>query len=114
MWTMLWLLLLLTGCGVLGGSAPESHDSDYDLSIIVAESDPPQYFVLVDTTFAECDDIPAHEVTRSGNTITVEFPGQGEERNCFMEISIPLGTDFASGESYTVTAGGVSETFTAQ
>ena len=90
----------------------------------VAESWPPQYFVQVVSVQPDgCHEFDGYTVEREEGVITIEVrnrvPANLDELACTQAISttesnIPLGTDFESGETYTVIVNGVTMTFEAQ
>ena len=94
------------------------------VDIIVAESFPPQYFVHVVSGLPNgCVEFYGYEESRSGNAITITVtnlePAPSEPVACTAiylthEFSVPLGTDFQPGETYTVKVNDVIETFVAQ
>lgn len=81
--------------------------------LIVAESWPPQYFVWVISVQPDgCHQFDGYSEVRDGTEIVIEvfnrLPPDDEGVACTMavsttETSIPLGSDFESGETYTVT-----------
>lgn len=81
--------------------------------IIIAESWPPQYFVWIISVQPDgCHQFDGYSEERMGNEIVIEvynrLPDEDEEVACTMavsttETSVPLGTDFESGETYTIT-----------
>lgn len=94
-----------------------------EIEIQVMESFPPQYAVrIVSGLPSGC--AAFHELTtaRDGNTITITVTNTvpaSDEVICTMiygmkEHNVNLGSDFVSGETYTVTVNGESETFIAQ
>lgn len=90
----------------------------------VAESWPPQYFVQVVSVQPDgCHEFNGYTVEREDRTIRIEVlnrvPANLDELACTLAIqmtesNIPLGTDFESGATYTVTVNGVTRTFEAQ
>ena len=94
------------------------------VEIHIAESWPPQYFVEVISGLPNgCAEFNGYEESRAGNTIVISvnnlMPAPSQQVACTEEyrthrISIPLGEDFQSGETYTVQVNDVSETFVAQ
>ena len=90
----------------------------------VAESWPPQYFVQVVSVQPDgCHEFDGYTDEREERVITIEVlnrvPANLDELACTQAISttesnIPLGTDFESGETYTVIVNGVTMTFEAQ
>ena len=94
------------------------------VEIIVAESFPPQYFVLVVSGLPNgCVEFHGYEESRSGNDITVTVnnlePAPSEPVACTAiylthEFSVPLGTDFQPGETYTLKVNEAIKEFVAQ
>jgi hypothetical protein len=92
------------------------------LDIRVAESFPPQYFLYVQAGLPSgCAEQYKHEVSRDGDVITVTVLNSFPDGTpvCTMiygiyELNIPLGSDFESGETYTVLVNDEETTFTAQ
>ena len=94
------------------------------VEIIVAESFPPQYFALVVSGLPNgCVEFYGYEEARSGHAITITVtnrePAPSEPVACTAiylthELSVPLGTDFQPGETYTVKVNDAIEEFVAQ
>ena len=95
------------------------------VEIIVAESFPPQYFVHVVSGLPNgCVEFYGYEETRDGNAITItvanlEPAPTNNTLACAAiylthETSVALGTDFESGETYTVKVNDIVETIVAQ
>ena len=94
------------------------------VEIIIAESYPPQYFVHVVSGLPNgCVEFYGYEESRSGNAVTITVtnlePAPSEPIACAAiylthETSVPLGTDFQPGETYTVKVNEAVETFVAQ
>ena len=94
------------------------------VQINVAESFPPQYFVEVMAGLPNaCAEFYGYEESRSGNTISITVtnlvPAPSAQVACAEiftthRISVPLGTEFQSGQTYVVDVNGTTETFTAQ
>lgn len=94
------------------------------VEIAVAESWPPQYFVQVVSVQPDgCHAFDGYTVSREDQAIRIEVlnrvPANLDELACTLAITmtesnIPLGTDFKSGATYTVTVNGVTRTFEAQ
>jgi hypothetical protein len=87
----------------------------------VAESFPPQYFLLVESGLPNaCIKFDRYEVTRDGDTIEVAIINRERadiecvEEYETVENNIPLGNDFESGTTYTVLVNNVTETFVTQ
>lgn len=94
------------------------------VEILVAESWPQQYFVHVFSVQPDgCHEFDGYSVEREGLAIRIEVlnrvPANLNELACTLAITttesnIPLGTDFESGVTYTVTVNDVTRTFEAQ
>jgi hypothetical protein len=94
------------------------------LDVRVAESFPPQYFLHILAGLPSgCAEQFTHSFTRSGNQIEVvvlnSFPQGNPVCTAIYgqyEVNIALGSDFVSGETYTISVnGGAAKTeFTAQ
>ncbi len=93
------------------------------VQIIVAESHPPQYFVLVTSVETDsCHKFAGYDVEREGARIVINvWNEKPADTNIAcaqviteVETSVPLGQDFDSGETYTVTVNDKMETFEAQ
>ena len=94
------------------------------VTINVAESFPPQYFVEVVSGLPNaCVEFYNFQESRDGNAVTITVtnlqPGPEADIACAEvyethRISVPLGSDFQSGETYTVDVNGTVETFVAQ
>ena len=94
------------------------------VEIIVAESFPPQYFALVVSRIAQrLRGIPwlrrvplrqCHHHSRDQPGARAVGAGRLRRRLLTHEFSVPLGTDFQPGETYTVAANEVVETFVGQ
>jgi hypothetical protein len=94
------------------------------VEVVVAESDPPQYFVhIVSGLPSGCASFEEVEVDRSGGDVAIAVwnlvPAPTEPVACtavygYQEHNVPLGADFTSGEVYRVVVNGVEEIFAAQ
>lgn len=93
------------------------------VDIRIAESSPPQYFLDVTSGLPSgCASFDRYEVERMGDAITVtiwnlnETPEDGACTAIYgmVEHHIALGSDFASGTTYTVHVNDVTKTFVAQ
>jgi hypothetical protein len=94
------------------------------LDVRIAESFPPQYFVYIQAGLPSgCAEQYTHSFTRNGSVIEVEVLNSIPDGTplCtaiygMYEINIALGSDFVSGQDYTVSVnGGDAEfVFTAQ
>jgi heat shock protein HslJ/LysM repeat protein len=88
------------------------------VEILVAESFPPQYFVLVESGLPNgCVEFDRYEVTRDGDAIRVAVINlepvgmECEDVYGTVEHNVPLGSDFDPGTTYTVLVNDVAETF---
>ena len=94
------------------------------VDIIVAESYPPQYFVSVVSGLpGGCAEFYGYAEQRSGNVINITVsnlePAPSVPVACtadyrYHEFSVPLGTDFEPGKTYTVKVNDVTRTFVAE
>jgi len=91
------------------------------VEILVAESFPPQYFVLVESGLPNgCVEFDRYEVTRDGDMIRIaiinrELVGMAcTDVYGTVEHNIPLGSDFDPDTMYTVLVNDVAETFVTQ
>jgi hypothetical protein len=92
------------------------------LDVLVLESSPPQYMLNIKAGLPSgCAQKHSHAVTRAGDTITVTVLNSMPTGNpiCTMiygsyELNINLGSDFASGSTYTVRVNDEVTTFKAQ
>jgi hypothetical protein len=91
------------------------------VEILIAESWPPQYFLLVESGLPNgCVKFDRYEVTRHDNTIEVAVINlESVGMVCTAEYgtvehNIPLGSDFEPGATYTVQVNDVTETLVAQ
>ncbi len=89
--------------------------------ILVAESFPPQYFLWVESGLPNgCAEFDRYQVTRDGDTIHVAiFNLEATGVPCTeiyrtVEHTIPLGSDFEPGRTYTVLVNDVTTAFVAQ
>ncbi|MCP4544192.1 MAG: hypothetical protein GY832_44335 [Chloroflexi bacterium] len=91
------------------------------VEILIAESFPPQYFLLVESGLPNaCVKFDRYTVTREGDTIRVAVINQERaDIGCIevyetVENNIPLGSDLEPGTTYTVLVNDVTETFITQ
>lgn len=92
------------------------------LDILILESFPPQYLLHIDAGLPSgCARQAGYVATRSGNTITVEVWNSMPDGTpvCTMiygmyDLSINLGGDYVSGQTYLVNVNNTSMSFTAQ
>jgi hypothetical protein len=91
------------------------------VEIQVAESWPPQYFLLVVSGLPNgCAQFGRYEKTQDGDVIRVEIINLERvntvctEEYRTVETNIPLGSDFKPGATYTVQVNDVTETFVTQ
>jgi len=137
-WILLTVLVwVVTGCA----SAPDSGKSQFDetpdqpgepetieklapidrVEILVAESFPQQYFLLVESGLPNgCFVFDRYEMTRDGVTIRIAIVNQETvgmvctELYGMVEHNIPLGSDFKPGTTYTVLVNDITKTFLAE
>lgn len=93
------------------------------VDVRIAESLPPQYFVDVKYGLPSgCAKPGGYEVARDGERIVVKvFYLRPSDPNVICTMiygigthSVPLGSDFTAGTTYTVDVNGTTKTFTAQ
>ena len=93
----------------------------HEVKVNIAESYPPQVMVHIKGGLSDsCTTF--HELTqeRNGNTIMIEVTTQRPKKEVcaqvygFFEKNAKLGTDFASGETYTIRVNDKTETFVMQ
>lgn len=92
-----------------------------EVDVRFAESYPIQVFVYIRGGLSDgCTEFYEHIVTRDGNDITIDVstirPADAmcTEQYRTFEKNVALGTDFVSGETYTVKVNEVTETFVMQ
>ena len=100
------------------------HAQVVTVDVIVAESDPPEYFAQVASGLANaCVEFHGYELNYEGDSVIISIyslePGPASQVTCAAiyrehETSVPLGSHFQSGQEYTVTANGKATTFIAQ
>ncbi|MGH2451878.1 MAG: hypothetical protein ACRDGE_11540 [Candidatus Limnocylindria bacterium] len=109
--------------GIAGPGARHTVLAPIDgLDIQVLESSPPQYRLVIRAGLPSgCAMRHSHDVSRSGETITVTVLNSMPTGDpvCTMiygtyELNIDLGSDFRSGATYTVRVNDREMTFTAQ
>ena len=92
-----------------------------EVQVNIAESYPPQIFVYIKGGLADsCTTF--HELTeeRNGNTISITVTTQRpKDKTCaqvysFFEKNVNLGTDFTSGETYTINVNDKTTSFVMQ
>ena len=134
-------VVLILLAGVIGGALAHTWDGEgaednqvnepgmasvpapvESIDVVIAESWPPQYFLHIVSGLPNgCARFDRYDVIREGNTIRVEIfnlePTDGRmctEEYRIVEHSIPLGSDFVSGQTYTIQANCLSKSFIAQ
>ena len=92
--------------------------SIHDVQINIAESYPEQIFVYIKGGLRDdCTTFHEIETQRSGNaidiTVTTERPSGAicAQVYSYFEKNVPLGSDFTSGETYTVNVNEVTTSF---
>jgi hypothetical protein len=93
----------------------------HEVRIDIAESFPPQVFIYIKGGLADgCTTFNGVTVTRQGNIIDIHVTtARPREAICiqvygFFEKTVGLGSDFTSGESYTINVNDYTETFVMQ
>jgi inhibitor of cysteine peptidase len=93
----------------------------HEISVNIAESFPPQVFIYIKGGLADsCTTFNELTWERSGNTINIEVTTQRpEDAICaqvygYFEKNVALGSDFASGETYTVNVNDETTSFVMQ
>ena len=97
----------------------------HEVSVNIAESLPPQYFVAVTSGLPNgCIQFDRYELSRNGEEITISVTNlepatSAQPIACtdlygLVDTTIPLGSDFEGGKTYTVLVNDVTETFVAQ
>ena len=94
------------------------------VQIDIAESDPPQYFARVTSGLSSsCVEPEGYELTHQGYSVEITVysrePSPAAQIVCAAvyrehESSVPLGSDFQSGQKYTLKANDKEITFVAQ
>ena len=92
------------------------------VNINIAESLPPQYFVVVSSGLPNaCYEFNTYDIIRDGDTVRItvtnlkpDQPLMCAEIYQSVESNIALGSDFDGGKTYTVHVNDVTETFVAQ
>ena len=94
------------------------------MEVLTLESFPPQYSLEVVSALSNgCKSYDGYRVSRNGHTFHMEIvnperPGDGTVKRtdnyCQVMTVIPLGSDFESGETYTVVVNDVTENFVTQ
>ena len=94
-----------------------------EVSVNIAESFPPQYFVTVTSGLPNgCVQFDKYDLSRNGEEITISVTNlEPADKNIVcteqyrtVESNVALGTDFEGGKTYTVIVNDVTETFVAQ
>ena len=120
--TLIMVVVMVAAVGCQ--SAPAESEMEIRLAPIeevqvnIAESYPPQIFVYIKGGLADsCTEF--HELTeeRDGNTINITVTTQRpKDKICaqvygFFEKNVALGSDFTSGETYTINVNDKTTTF---
>ena len=126
--TLLSLLVLLMGaCMGEKDNEPPNDEVEirlapiHEVDISIAESYPPQIFVHIQGGLSDgCTTFHELKEERTGNTINIEVTTQRpKDAVCtaiygYFEKNVSLGSDFTSGETYTVKVNDYSSSFTMQ
>jgi hypothetical protein len=126
----LLVVLILTGCmqpNNPGSTSTPTSTLNVDISpapitelqILTAKSLPPQFSATFKVGLRDtCTTFNDLTTTRSGNTITITVTVQHEkDKICgqlygFMDKTVSLGSNFTSGQTYTVNVNDQTTTFT--
>jgi len=121
------LVLFLGACAGVNNSEPPSDEIEirlapiHEVDIRIAESYPPQVFVHIQGGLSDgCTTFHELKEERTGKTINIEVTTQRpKDAVCtavysYFEKNVGLGSDFTSGETYTVKVNDYSTSFTMQ
>lgn len=93
----------------------------HDVAVNIAESFPPQVIVSIQAGLGSgCTEFHDLVVTRDGKTITIELTTQSPKQAActaiygYFEKNENLGSDFVSGETYTIDVNGMTTNFVMQ
>lgn len=117
---LLFTATLLTGCK----ASPVDPDLEvhpapiHEIEVRIAESFPPQIFVYLKGGLSDsCTSFREVKTNRSGETINIEVTVQRPKNQfcaqvySFFEKNVALGSDFVSGQTYTVKVNTQTTTF---
>jgi hypothetical protein len=120
-------VVVLCLSGLLLGSCARVEELElrlapiHEVKVNIAESYPPQVFVYVKGGLSDgCTTFHQLTTERSGNTIYIEVTTQRPKRAIctqvysFFEQNVNLGSDFTSGETYTLRVNDVTTNFVMQ
>ena len=109
------------GCCFFEGEFEIQPAPIHEVRVSIAESYPPQVFVYIMGGLADsCTKFHELRTERSGNTINITVTTQRpREASCaqvygFFEQNVGLGSDFVSGETYTVNVNDRTTSFVMQ
>ncbi len=125
---VLSLLVIFVGaCAGESNNQPPSDEIEirlapiHEVDISIAESFPPQVFVHIKGGLSDgCTTFHELKTEQAGNTINIEVTTQRpKDAVCtavysYFEKNVSLGSDFTSGETYTVKVNDYSTSFTMQ
>ena len=120
---LLVIVLITPGClSCNGGQEMEiSLAPIHDVQVNIAESYPPQVFVYIKGGLPDsCTTTYRYEVKRGGDTIDIDVYNQRpKDVICaqvygYFEENVDLGSDFASGRTYTINVNDKTTTFVMQ
>ena len=126
MLTILAIAVTSVGCQ---SPAPDTGDQEieirpapiHEVQVNIAESYPPQIFVYIKGGLRDsCTTFHELNVARNGNTINIEVTTQRpKEAICaqvygYFEKNAALGSDFTSGETYTIKVNDKTTSFVMQ
>ena len=118
-------LVMITIAGCQTGTGEQEIEISlapiHEVQVSIAESFPSQIFIYIKGGLADsCTTFYELTEERSGNTINIEVTTQRpKEATCaqvygFFEKNVALGSDFTSGETYTVNVNDETTTFVMQ
>jgi hypothetical protein len=109
------------GCCFVEGEIEIQPAPIHEVRVNIAESYPPQVFVYIKGGLADsCTTFHELSTERSGNTIDITVTTQRpRDKQCaqvygFFEQNVGLGSDFVSGETYTVNVNDQTTSFVMQ
>ena len=128
--TLVLAIVSLAGCQSSATSVPNTGEQEMEISrapihevqVNIAESYPPQVIVYIKGGLSDsCTELHAVSVApRAGNTINIEVTTERpKDKACaqvysYFEENVNLGSDFTSGETYTINVNDETTTFVMQ
>jgi len=112
------ILVIVSGCGSGGDEVEIKLAPIHEVRVNIAESYPPQVFVYLKGGLADaCTTFHELTVERRADTIEIEVTTERPKGAVcaqvysFFEQNVALGSEFASGKSYTVKVNGKVTSF---